>query len=69
MAFFLAVLPLAGVGFLTVIFFVVGFFDYDLPLENFPKLLGGDRVQPLIDGHVSLYTWLYDVQVRKAESV
>ena len=50
MAFFLAVLPLAGVGFLTVFFFVVGFFDYDLPLENFPKLLGGDRALPLIDG-------------------
>ena len=41
----------------------------DLPLENFPQLLGGDRALPLIDGHVSLYTWLYDVQVGNAESV
>ena len=35
----------------------------DLPLENFPKLRSGGRALPLIDGHVSLYTWLYDVQV------
>ncbi len=33
----------------------------DLPLENFPKLLGSDRTLSLIDGHVSFYTWLDDV--------
>jgi len=35
----------------------------DLAPENSPKLLGSDRTLSLMDGHVSFYAWLDDVQV------
>jgi hypothetical protein len=41
----------------------------DLPLEDVPELLGGDRTLFRLDGHVAFYTRLDDVQVGKAESV